>query len=216
MSESTPVKPGVLISFEGIEGSGKTTQVQKAATYLYQSGHAPVLTKEPGGTGLGLQIRSLILDPQTRFSSPLTELLLFSADRVEHVCSTIKPALENGQIVLCDRYIDSTRAYQIGGRQNNPKLVEELCQVAELVPDLTILFDLDPSVGITRARSRASLDRFEQENLSFHQRVRDTYLQIAQKEPKRFRVIPVGQRDPDTIFADVLPPIQELLKKSVN
>jgi dTMP kinase len=212
MTESTPVKPGVLISFEGIEGSGKTTQVQKVATYLYQSGYAPLLTKEPGGTHLGLQIRSLILDPATRFSSPLTELLLFSADRVEHVAATIRPALNGGQIVLCDRYIDSTRAYQIGGRKNSPKLVEELCQIAELIPDLTILFDLDPEIGITRARSRASLDRFEQETLAFHKRVRENYLQTAASEPDRFRIIKVGQRDPDAIFKEVIPHIQSVLK----
>ncbi len=190
----------VFITFEGIEGSGKTTQNHKCAEYLISKGLSVVQTREPGGTDLGQMLRKIILDPNQVFSNHLTEILLFYADRLEHVTGKIKPALENGQVVLCDRYIDSTTAYQLWGRQMPASLIETLNDHVNLKPQVTFLLDLSVEEGIRRAKARADLDRFEHEALAFHQRVRDGYLNQAKLDSNRIKIIPVEHLSPDDVF----------------
>ena len=203
----------MFITFEGIEGSGKTTQNHKCAEFLKTLGYDVVQTREPGGTALGAKLRQLILDPEQAFAHPQTEILLFYADRLEHVAQVIKPALAKGQIVLCDRYIDSTRAYQIGGRKMPADFIESLNAQIDLMPDLTVLFDLDPQEGIRRAAKRAALDRFEHEALAFHQAVRDTYLSLAHQEPHRIWKIEVAGLDPEAVFSKVSVEIQSRIQQ---
>ena len=174
-----------LISFEGIEGSGKSTQIERLQTFLNQKGYDTLLTREPGATPFGQKIRDMLLDPNQAFSHQYTELLLFTADRLEHIENVVKPALKEGVIVICDRYIDSTIAYQHGGRQLPIDVVKQQLSWVDAVPDLTFLIDLDIEEGLRRAKARASLDRFEQEDLSFHNRVRDGYLLQSQEDRVR-------------------------------
>jgi dTMP kinase len=185
-----------FITFEGIEGSGKTTQIQLLSEALERSGFEHVLTREPGGTRAGNQIRHLLLDPGNRDLSPLCELLLYQAARAQHLARVIVPALAEGKLVLCDRYKDATRAYQGKGRQLPEELVEQLNRVdlLALEPDLTILFDLEPDAALSRARRRESAipseqSRFEQEAMDFHRRVREAYLNLATTYPQRIRVV---------------------------
>lgn len=192
----TSVERGCFITFEGTEGVGKSTQIQALAAFLRQSGKSVHLTKEPGGTEFGKLIRSVILDKNTKFASPYTEIMLFIADRLEHVAQVVVPALESGTWVLCDRYIDSTIAYQIGGRAMPDHLIDTLQHLTPLMPDMTFLMDLPVEEGIERAKNRATLDRFEQENLNFHHRIRAKYLAIAAQDPERVKVISaVGSAD---------------------
>lgn len=190
----------MFITFEGIEGAGKTTQIQKLADHLTAQGQSVVVTREPGGTPIGKRFRELILDTNTVFQSNLTELFLFFADRFEHIESVIKPALADGKVVLCDRYMDSTIAYQVGGRGLDLDRVSLITNMVDLVPDRTFLLDLPPEEGLSRAKKRAALDRFEQEELAFHYRVRETFLSIAKKEPQRVCCLDVQGKDPETIF----------------
>jgi len=185
-----------FITFEGIEGSGKTTQIQLLSTHLDRSGVEHVLTREPGGTPAGNQIRRLLLDPENRDLSPLAELLLYQAARAQHLARVIVPALAEEKIVLCDRYKDATRAYQGKGRQLPTELVEQLNRVdlLALEPDLTLLFDLDPATALARARRREGValteqSRFEQESMDFHQRVREAYRSLAAASPQRIRTV---------------------------
>ena len=176
---------GKFITFEGTEGVGKTTQIDALAEHIRSQGHQVLVTKEPGGTDFGMHIRKIILDKDTVFHSRYTEVLLFIADRLEHVKCVIEPALEQGTWVLCDRYIDSTIAYQIGGRGLPRNLIDMLQGLVELVPDKTILLDLPVEEGLRRAVNRATLDRFEQETIDFHHRLRETYLSLAAENPER-------------------------------
>jgi dTMP kinase len=185
-----------FITFEGIEGSGKTTQIQLLSERLERSGVEHVLTREPGGTPAGNQIRRLLLDPANRDLSPLCELLLYQAARAQHLARVIVPALAEGKLVLCDRYKDATRAYQGKGRQLPEELVEQLNRVdlLALEPDLTLLFDLEPDAALSRARRRegsasSEQSRFEQEAMDFHRRVREAYLNLAALCPQRIRVV---------------------------
>ena len=192
---------GYFITFEGCEGCGKSTQNKKLKVYLEEQGKTVVCTHEPGGTKFGTQIRELILNRETTFKHNHTELLLFIADRLEHVEQVIKPALEQGHIVLCDRYIDSTVAYQCGGRAVESSLISMLNGFVNLTPDVTFLLDIDPVEGIKRAKKRAELDRFEQEKMAFHYRVRDAYLEIAKNEPDRVKTLDVNGKSEDDVFA---------------
>ncbi len=185
---------GYFITFEGSEGCGKTTQIEALAEALEAKGKTVFITREPGGTLIGEKIRNLLQDPSLKNEiSDMAELLLFSASRAELIASRIQPALKRGEIVICDRFYDSTYVYQGLGRAIGMDIVEQLNQmtVGTLKPDLTILLDLDAEVGIERAKSRQSgnLDRIENESLTFFEAVRNGYLELAQKEPERFKTI---------------------------
>lgn len=185
----------MFITFEGIEGSGKTTQQRLVAEALRAAGRTVVVTKEPGGTPLADRIRAILLD-SANVIDPIAEVFLFAASRRQHTTEVIEPALGRGEIVLCDRYADSTLAYQGFGRLIDLDRLRTLNEWATdaLVPNVTLLFDLPEETGLGRANSRnagASQDegRFEAEDLRFHRRVREGYLAMAVAEPNRFRVI---------------------------
>tara|TARA_B100001113_G_scaffold209761_1_gene172028 strand:- start:18 stop:614 length:597 start_codon:yes stop_codon:yes gene_type:complete len=194
----------MFISFEGIEGSGKSTQIEYLKQFFQTRGNDVVVTQEPGGTVFGKLIRQIVLDPKTQFNDSNTELLLFFADRLEHIQTVIQPALNAGKIVLCDRYIDSTWAYQGGGRQLSDIVVGGLNGLVTLMPDITILFDIDPKEGLRRAQKRAQLDRFEQEDLGFHQKVRTVYLERATQYSERIHVIDVNHKSVEDINREVI------------
>ena len=179
----------MFITFEGIEGSGKSTQLEACAAYFKSQNIPYILTKEPGGTKLGKTIRKWLLSPDTSFHHHYTEVLLFIADRLEHVETVIKPALNEGLIVLCDRYKDSTYAYQQAGRQLDPNTIAMLNNLTDLEPDITLLFDCPIEVGLNRAKSRAKLDRFEDETYDFHDRVSQAYHLLAKTNASRFHII---------------------------
>ncbi len=202
---------GRFITFEGSEGSGKSTQIGLAEDWLKRRGLAVIATAEPGGTPLGRKIREILLN---RGASPIgaeAELLLFAAARAQHVRETILPALRAGQWVLCDRFADATLAYQGSGRGLDAAFIGTLnaFSAGSLVPDLTLLFDLPVEVGLVRARQRAAgrgpetaEDRFEQEDSEFHRRVRAGYLALAAAETARFRIIDAAA-DVETVHAAV-------------
>ena len=182
--------PGLFISFEGGEGAGKSTQIARLAARLRAAGHEVVVTLEPGGTELGQAVRRILLTPGSHVT-PRAEALLYAADRAHHVQTVIEPALAAGKVVICDRYADSTFAYQGAGRALDLDKVREVMAfaVAGRWPDLTLLLDVDPRVGLSRARGHGSGDRIEAEGLAFHDAVRGGFLELAATEPARFRVI---------------------------
>lgn len=186
----------MFITFEGPEGSGKTTQIQRVAAWLREQGRECIVTKEPGGTPISDRIRAIVLDSATVGLDAWTEVLLYSASRRQHVVEKIKPALQRGELVLCDRYTDATIAYQGYGRLIELGRLETLNHWATdgLTPDLTLLYDIDEQTGLDRAHARnagMTVDegRFEAEDLRFHRRVREGYLTIAGAQPKRFAII---------------------------
>jgi dTMP kinase len=184
---------GAFITFEGIDGCGKSTQLRLLASELRVRGLQIVATREPGGTTLGQRLRAALLDIDEQVD-PLAELLVFAADRAHHVRTLLLPALEANQIVLSDRYADATVAYQGAGRGFEPKLIEDIVQLATggLRPELTLLFDLSVAESAVRTRRRVASknsDRLDSEDIGFHTRVRDSYLELAKAEPERFRVI---------------------------
>jgi dTMP kinase len=192
------VSEGRFITFEGIEGSGKTTQIERLASRLRRAGVDPVVTREPGATALGRELRAILLRPSADPPSPLTELLLYVADRAHHVDRVVGPALGSGRVVLCDRYRDATLAYQGYGRGIALDRIRELHASAplDLDPQRTLLLDLEPEAALGRARTRdrsAGLEstqgRFEEEPLEFHRRVREGYRRLAAASPQRFRVL---------------------------
>lgn len=187
----------LFITFEGPEGSGKTTQIRLLEQNLRQRGLAAIDTREPGGTSIGNAIRNILLDPVHRGMSPRAEALLFNAARAQIVDQVIRPALQAGQIVLCDRYADSTLAYQGYGRGERLNALKALISYAtlDLKPDLTIFLNIDPDAGLQRKRQGAGEEwnRMEEEKLAFHQTVRQGYLQLAAAEPVRWLVINAAQ-----------------------
>jgi dTMP kinase len=193
------MRRGKLITFEGIDGCGKSTQMRLLEQYLTERGAAVVSTREPGGTELGRKVRSALLDGGAGSVEPLAELLLYAADRAQHVRRVILPALAEGKVVLSDRFYDATTVYQGYARGFDQELVNQLNELATggLKPDLTLLFDLDVETGLKRTMRRgdgtdvaAGPDRLDQEPVEFHERVRKAYLEIAAREPQRFRIIP--------------------------
>jgi len=186
-----------FITFEGIEGCGKTTQLQLLSRRLEAEGHKVTVTREPGGCPIADQIRSILLDADNRALTPLTELLLYAAARAQHVSEVVAPALATGGIVLCDRFTDATIAYQGYGRQLDLAVISQLNHLATagIRPELTVLLDCPADIGLKRAIARinsaqgAREERFELESLRFHQEVRNGYLQLARQEPKRFVII---------------------------
>ena len=183
-----------FISFEGIDGSGKSTQLRMLASELRLRGFEVVSTREPGGTSLGNRLREALLDSQEQID-PLAELLLYAADRAQHVRTLLTPAIETSHIVLSDRYADATVAYQGAGRGFPPALVDEVIELATggLKPDMTLIFDLAVNESSRRAQRRErkgqTRDRLDAEDMTFHSRVRDAYLAIAAAEPERVRVV---------------------------
>ena len=182
---------GRFITVEGGEGVGKTTNMAFVETLLSDHGIDFISTREPGGTPLAEKIRALLLGLDTEELDPTAELLLVFAARAQHLTQLVKPSLNAGRWVICDRFTDATYAYQGGGRGLDTKLIAqlELAVQQELQPDLTLLLDIDPELGMQRARSRAALDRFELEELPFFHRVRTSYLERAQLQPQRYAII---------------------------
>jgi dTMP kinase len=216
---------GKLIVFEGVEGSGKTTQLQRCSQWLEASGlllclgefgkkTQLVVTREPGGTSLGLGLRKLLLeagtDPIPQPIEDRAELLMYAADRAQHIEEVLKPQLKLGAIILCDRYTDSTVAYQGYGRGLDLTLIQQLNQIATggLESDLTLWLDLDAETGLKRARVRGSADRIEQADLAFHQRVQQGFAQLAANKPQRIVRIDASQSQDDVYLA-----IQEVLRQ---
>ncbi|MEQ1801564.1 MAG: dTMP kinase [Gammaproteobacteria bacterium] len=181
---------GRFITVEGIEGVGKSTNLGFVANELRRAGHAVVETREPGGTGLGERIRELLLSTESRIG-PLTELLLMFAARATHIEDVIRPALDGGKWVVCDRFTDASHAYQGGGRGLPAAVIDALAAVVQrdLRPDLTLLLDAPLTISAERQAGRGSRDRFEQESAEFFRRVRQSYLDLAAREPERIRLI---------------------------
>jgi len=197
---------GIFVTFEGIEGSGKTTQVRRLSAHLAAKGVPHLVTREPGGTPLSGEIRRLVLAPREETVFPEAELLLYEAARAQHVRGLILPALRSGQAVLCDRFCDATTSYQAHARGLDASLVERLNRFAAggLVPCVTLLFDLPPDEGFARIKGRGyAPDRLERESLDFHHAVREGYLRLAEKDPGR--IIRIDATAPEEeVFRSVL------------
>ncbi len=220
--------PGTFITFEGIDGSGKSTQLRLLGNFLKANGCDALLTREPGGTQLGLRLRAALLDAAEEVD-PLTELLVFAADRAQHVRRLVRPALDAGRLVISDRYADATVAYQGAGRGFSTELISQIVQLATegLKPDLTLLFDLtiEESTNRTARRStgksttRITRDRLDIEHADFHARVRDAYLQIALAEPERVKLIDTSgpvERTQERLKEIILPFLQSRGHFAVN
>jgi len=201
----------MFITFEGIEGSGKSLQIARAQSYLQLKGIACLGTREPGGTDFGKALRKILLGTDGCSREPWCELLLYLADRYQHLKEVIEPALERKLVVFSDRYQDATRAYQGAARGIPREEIEKLTQLLEIIePDKTILLDLEPEEGLSRARMRnqasasaAAEGRFEAEDLAFHRRVREAYLELASRFPNRIHVVQASGT-PDEVFARIV------------
>ena len=217
----SPHSRGKFITFEGLDGCGKSTQLERLASALRAEGLPVVVTREPGGTATGEKIRHLLLDTSTSALAPLSELALMFASRAQHIKEVILPALSEGRIVLCDRFTDSTEAYQGGGRKlgSEPVLALHRILCGDLQPDLTILMDSDVAASVERARRRnrartsetADENRFEQENRAFFGRVRNAYLAIAAREPQRVAVVD-ARGTPEATHEHVMTVVKRKLK----
>ena len=210
----------MFITLEGIEGSGKTSQLKNISSFLETMGQPCLLTREPGGTEIGRRIRTVLLDPENSDLDPVAELLLYTADRVQHVRKTILPAIAAGKVVICDRYVDATLAYQGVARKLGTDLIETLHRLLlnNLKPDLTFLLDLPPEEGLKRAWAQIDCGnrsgretRFEQEEMAFHTRVRNGYLRLAGNEPDRFVIV-----NSLASIDDVWKQISTVLEKTFN
>ena len=219
-------QPGRFITFEGLDGCGKSTQLAKLAAVLRAENLPVVMTREPGGTATGEKIRQLLLDTSTSALAPLAELALMFAARVQHIAEVIQPALAEGQIVLCDRFTDSTEAYQGGGRKLGSELVLSLHRIlcGSLQPELTILMDSEVAASVDRARRRnkaqagrtkSDENRFEQESRTFFGRVRSAYLAIAAREPTRVVVVD-ARGTPDETHRRIVDVVRSKLKLAIN
>ena len=201
----------MFITLEGIEGSGKTTQIGRLVEFLEDRGIECVTTRQPGGTRIGENIRSILLDPANSALEPMTELLLYMADRSQHIYELIRPCLKAGKTVVCDRYFDATVVYQGFARGLNLELIRQLHQILfdDLKPDVTLLLDLTPQVGLQRAWQQLNTgqrseheSRFEAETVAFHEKVRAGYLELARLEPGRFRIVDAAQSQ-DQVFSAI-------------
>ena len=202
MSERFPgvyAPRGVFVCFEGGEGAGKSTQAELLRERLEAGGHVVLQTHEPGDTPVGAKVRRIVLDPATGALADRTEALLYAADKAEHIHAVVRPALERGEVVVTDRYVDSTLAYQGAGRSLDGAELEWVARWAtdDLRPHLTVLLDLEPSAGLTRFEDR---DRIEGESIEFHQRVREEFLRLAKADPDHYLV--VDARAPRVEIAD--------------
>lgn len=209
----------LFITFEGVEGSGKTTQIERLKKYLTKKGIPCEITREPGGTAIGEKIRKILLNPEYKGMTPLSELFLYEASRAQHVQAVIRPLLEKGITVLCDRFTDASIAYQAYGRKLDLKLVQDLNQISSqgLIPDITFILDCPSRLGLKRALRRNKRlknikeDRFEREDIRFHQRVRKGYLALAKMDPQRIKVIDtrIGE---DRVFEKIKDIIDRLIE----
>lgn len=200
-----------FITFEGGEGAGKTTLIDKVYRALSSQSLKPVKTRAPGETKLGEEIRNILLHNKNISLVPRAELFLFLADRAQHVEELIQPALKNGKIVLCDRFNDSTEAYQGAARKLDENKVRELCSFAcnGLQPDLTLYLDVDPHIGLNRATKTGS-DKIEAEKIDFHKKIRKAFHRIAEREPKRFHILDASQT-PEHVFNQAMSFIDAIL-----
>ncbi|MFO7963805.1 MAG: dTMP kinase [Desulfobacterales bacterium] len=205
-------KRALFITLEGIEGSGKSTLMKRMVDYFTREGRTCITTREPGGTAIGRKIRSILLDAENHQMDPMTELLLYMADRAQHVREIISPALKSGKTVVCDRFFDATLAYQGHARGLDMNLIAALHHVIleDRKPDITFLLDLPPKIGLERAwHAVHSGDRpdgetrFEKEKIDFHQCVREGYLTLSAAEPRRFRIIDASQNE-DGVWNEIL------------
>lgn len=204
----------MFITFEGVEGSGKSTQAEFLKVFLLKQGREVALTREPGWGALGRLIRKMLLEEKDLDLDPLAELYLFCADRTQHVRDFIKPMLREGYIVICDRFTDSTIAYQGYGRGLDLELVEKVSKTAalSLKPDLTILLNLPVRVGLSRLEKRSGKTKMDEEPVEFHERVRNGYIFIAQKEPMRVKVVNAA-RDIDEVQEEIRTVVLERLSR---
>ena len=183
-----------FITLEGIEGSGKTSSLKSITDLLDKKNISYVVTREPGGSSIGKELRTILLDPETEIS-PEVELMLMLSDRKDHVEKIILPNLEKGNWVVSDRFMDSSIAYQGGGRQLGKKLIISLSEYLNLPqPDLTLLFDLPVETSLSRVKARGEVDRFEKEELEFHKRIRNTYLDLAKNNSNRIKIIDSSEK----------------------
>jgi dTMP kinase len=205
---------GVFVCFEGGDGSGKSTQSERLATWLEEEGYVALLTFEPGDTEVGRKLRTIVLSPETGEISDRTEALLYAADKSEHVDSVVQPALDRGEVVITDRYVDSMLAYQGTGRALALDEVEQVARWAthDLRPHLTVVLDLAPAHGLGRFEER---DRIEGESLEFHQRVRESFLRMADADPDHYLVLD-ARADLDEITAQVRKAVVPLLAQAVR
>ncbi len=206
---------GLFITLEGIEGCGKSTQARLLGEYLRSQGHAIVETREPGGTPLAEKVRSVLLDRADEPVAPETEAFLVLAARRQHVAQVIEPALARGAIVLCDRFSDSTLAYQGYARGLNVPLLERLNRLAThaVTPHLTLVFDLPVATGLARRRSASETNRLDRESLRFHQKVRAGFLDLAKRHPARIKVIP-SRASKETVARAVARIVAPVLKRA--
>lgn len=197
------MKKGLFITFEGADGSGKTTQANLLVDYCKKSGFKVLNTREPGGTRVSEKIREVILDPKSNEIAATTEALLYAASRAQHVAEIIKPALENCDFVICDRFMDSSIAYQGYGRLlgDQVRMINEFA-VQGLIPDLTFFIDVKPSDGLARIKKNGALDRIEKETISFHERVYAGYMEIIEQNRKRFVVVD-GTKSIDSLSNEI-------------
>ncbi len=202
--------PGLFVAFEGGEGAGKSTQVRLLSKALKSGGRDVVTTHEPGDTPVGKRLREILLGHETGALDPRTESLLYAADRAEHVASVVRPALDRGAVCITDRYIDSSIAYQGAGRTLDPADIARISEWASggLWPDLTIVLDIDPAVGLTRFSAPA--DRLEAEPLAFHQRVREHFLALSRQNPHRYLVVDATD-SVDAVSATLLAAVESRL-----
>ena len=183
-----------FITLEGIEGSGKTSSLKSITDLLDEKNISYIVTREPGGSSIGKELRAILLDPDTKIS-PEVELMLMLSDRKDHVEKIILPNLEKGNWVVSDRFMDSSIAYQGGGRQLDKKLIISLTEYLNLPqPDLTLLFDLPVEISLSRVKARGGLDRFEKEELEFHKRIRNAYLDLAKNNSNRIEIVDSSQK----------------------
>jgi dTMP kinase len=212
--QSLFAESGLFVALEGGEGAGKSTQAKLLGRWLTDAGYDVVLTREPGGTAVGAALRAILLDHDTGELSPRTEALVYAADRAEHVGDLILPALAKGSVVITDRYVDSTLAYQGAGRSLNVADLHRLADFATggLRPHLTVVLDVDPEVGLSRAGEH---DRIESEPLDFHLRVRTEFLRLADVEPDRYLVVSAAG-DVDTIHEAIREAIEPLLVRTLR
>ena len=206
---------GLFITFEGTDGAGKTTQIQRLSADLSKASYDICLTREPGGTPISEQIRDMLLNPDHSEMADITELLLYAASRAQHVSEVIKPALETGKIVISSRFADATVVYQGYGRGLDLDRISHLNQIATdgVRPDVTFVLDLPVEIGLQRVQSsRGGLDRLEREKIEFHQRLREGYQTLAKQDPQRLKIID-AQANPDQVYARIQAVIQPLLQK---